>query len=98
MQNLEHFINPSNASNAIRYLLDLDINALNEKVIKIGISNIIDLDKTKQLCFFSNHHLPYSNTTPLTQDLTEQAISLTHLLNDEAKQSFINYLATSTLK
>ncbi len=96
MQNLEFVINPSNAIYAIRYLLNLDLNALNEKAIKMGIANIIDVERTKRLCCilpFENH-LSFYKTTHLVQ----QAIDFTRALNEDAKQHLLEYLAVKELK
>lgn len=91
MSKPEQFINVSNAITTIRYLLNLDINVIDEKYRKIGISCLFDLVQTKRLCVAINH----SDTAMRenAKQLTEQAISLARILSDEAQQNLVGYLA-----
>lgn len=93
MQKLEHFITASNASLAVRYLLNLDINYIDEKYRKIGISNLIDFAQAKKLCrLIKNSNAIQSEES---EQITKQAISLSRVLNDEAKQNLFDYLTLS---
>jgi hypothetical protein len=92
MLNVERLINPSNVSKTIQFLLNLDLNAIDEKFLKIGLSNFVDLDKTKRLYF----NLKFTDGETLSQkseNLVKQAINLTTLLNDEGKKSLVEFLA-----
>ncbi len=92
MLSLENVITHHNAATAIRYLLNFDINALNEKTIQLGIANIVDIEKTKKLCctvFFTD-----SLSSEKKDNLVQQAMDLTRTLNDEAKQHLMEYLVT----
>jgi hypothetical protein len=79
----ENIINYRNASFAIHYLLNLDQNSLNEKSLKIGITNFIDTAKranAEQTAFISS------------TDLIKNTISLTHALTEEAQKGLIEFL------
>lgn len=93
MNKLEYLINPDNASLAVRYLLNLDIHAIDEKYHKIGISNFIDFTQAKRLYYL----LKSNNTLSLesSQQITKQAISLSRVLNNEAKENLCEYLTLS---
>lgn len=84
------FINSYNASIALNYLFNLDFNAIDEKHLKIGLPNIIDLPKTKRLRFLLNNSdgRYFENS----QELVNQTISLINMLNDDAKQNLFEYL------
>jgi hypothetical protein len=93
MDKLEHLITTSNAISAIRYLLNLDINSLNEKTLRIGIANLIDIDQTIKVYSrntFINAFSPAKNINPV-----KQAIDLTKILNDDAKENLKAYLSFS---
>ncbi len=93
MPKLEQFINFSNSLLVVDYLLNLDIHNFNEKHLKIGLTNLIDLPKTKKLCFlvknYDNEHFEYA------QELVKHTLSLTNMLNEDAKQNLFEYLALS---
>ncbi|MDX2164908.1 MAG: hypothetical protein SFW07_05785 [Gammaproteobacteria bacterium] len=81
----ENIINYRNAAFAIHYLLNLDQNSLNEKSLKIGITNFIDIAKREskdQTTFISS------------DDLIKNTISLTHALTEEAQKGLIEFLIT----
>jgi hypothetical protein len=84
------FINSHNAITALNYLFNLDFNAIDEKHLKIGLPNIIDLPKTKRLCFLlKNSDGGYFENS---QELVSQTINLTNVLSEEAKQNLFEYL------
>ncbi len=87
------FINAYNASIALGFILNFDLNAIDERHLKIGLPNFIDLPKTKRLCFLLNN----SNTEchELSEELVDQIINLSNVLNQEAKQDLFEYLTWS---
>ena len=91
MQNLEHFINSQNAAHAIRYLLNLDLNALNEKTIRLGFTNIVDIQQAKKLC--CSVFLTDDTSSSRSEHLVQQAIEMSRTLNEEARQNMMEYLA-----
>ena len=93
MQKLSNLINHTNASLAVRYLLNLDVNAIDEKYRKMGISNLIDFKQAKRFCsLLNNHHSTQSDEYKL---ITQEVISLSKVLNDEARQNLFDYLTMS---
>ncbi len=93
MQKLEHLINHHNASLAVRYLLNLDIHDIDEKYRKIGITNLIDFAQAKKLCRLIRDH--HSIPSEESEQITKQAISLSRVLNNEAKENLFDYLTLS---
>lgn len=86
------FINAHNATIALNYLLNLDLNVINEKHLKIGLPNIIDLPKTKRLCFLLTNSNDGSGYFENSQELVNQTINLTNMLNEDAKLNLFEYL------
>lgn len=86
-----NFINSSNAIVAIRFLLNIDIDAVDEKFLHIGITNLIDLPHTKQLFFYARYGDEMFSQK--IEELVSHAITLTGLLNDEAKNNLVEFLA-----
>jgi hypothetical protein len=83
MMKPENVIDYRNAIFAIHYLLNLDQNSLNEKSLKIGITNFIDYSKK------SSSNLA---TLIFSRDLVKNTISLTKALTEEAQQGLIEFL------
>lgn len=90
MQNLEMIINQNNVATAIRYLLNLDFNALNEKTIKLGISNIVDIEQAKKLWYTVLVKDKPSEEKP--ENLVQPTLALAQGLNEDAKKNLIEYL------
>ncbi len=93
MNKLEHLINFHNAPLAVRYLLNLDVHAIDEKYRKIGIANLIDFAQAKKLyCLLKNNSVIPNEES---EQITKQAISLSRVLNNEAKENLCEYLTLS---
>ncbi len=93
MQKLSYLINHTNASLAVRYLLNLDVNAIDEKYRKMGISNLIDFKQARRFCsLLNNNHQTQSDEY---KEITQEVISLSKVLNDEARQNLLDYLTMS---
>ncbi len=90
MTKLENFINHHNASLAARYLLNLDVNAIDEKYRKMGIANFIDFKQAKMLCSLLQNKNP--TLSEKFQQITQEIISLSNVLKDEAKEDLLAYL------
>ena len=93
MQKLDHLIIHTNASLAVRYLLNLDVNAIDEKYRKMGISNLIDFKQARRFCSLLNNNHPTQSDQ--YQKITQEVISLSKVLNDEARQNLLDYLTMS---